>query len=217
MRVLFGAGADSQYGSSFLTLGYRLALHDLTDPPGGWARLSAVVILDTRLRFDLSREALTVDRLTFADLMTLHPLSVEPYPSWRLTAFGERLHDGACPDCFSHGLDGSVGVTLATHERALAFFLMGDARVGFLPQPGGVDGSIVRIGAGPFAGVRVQAGDTVLLATGALSYLPWQRIDATFDARFTLKSALSRNVALGVEAALQPLSVEGQLVGYVYF
>jgi hypothetical protein len=217
MRVLFGAGADSQYASAFGTLGYRLALHDLTDPPSGWPRLSQVVILDTRLRYDLSRRVLSLDRLTFADLMSIHPLTVEPLPSWRITAFGDRLHDRACADCFSHGLDTSIGGALATPARAITVFVMGDAYAGFLPETEGVRGTILRLGVGPFAGVRLQAGHTALLATGTVSYLPWQKLDATFDARLTVKNALSRDVVLGIEADAQPLSVDGQLVGYVYF
>jgi hypothetical protein len=208
---------DSQNATAFGTLGFRLALHDLTDPPIGWASLSDVEILDARVRFDWERRALTLDRLTFASLMALHPLAVEPHPSWRIVAFGERLHDGAIADGFAHGLDGSIGGTVATRGRGLSLFLMADLYTAFLPAGGGIDGSIVRVGAGPFGGLRVQTGDTAVLVTCAGSYLPWQKIHETFDARAEIKTALARDLALGIEADAQPLSVEGQLLGYIYF
>jgi hypothetical protein len=217
MRVVFGSGATSQYGTSFATFGYRVALHDLTDPPDGWASLAEVTILDLRARFDLERRALTLDRLTFANLIALHSVAVDPRVSWRVGAFGERLHDRACEDCFAHGLGGGVGAALATRDKTLAVFAMADAYSAFLPHLTGFGGSFVRLGVGPYAGVRLRRDATVVLVTGSVSYLPWEKLSDTFDLRLTVKSALAKNVALGVEAAAQPLSVEGQLVSYVYF
>jgi hypothetical protein len=94
---------------------------------------------------------------------------------------------------------------------------MADAYVAFLPDLTGLDGTFVRVGLGPYAGLRVHWGETVGLLTGTLSYLPGEKLAGTYDVRFTVKSALGKDVALGVEFAAQPLSVEGQLASYLYF
>jgi hypothetical protein len=82
----------------------------------------------------------------------------------------------------------------------------------------GVDRSFVRIGVGPYVGVRVHLpGQTVGLLTGSWSYLPGSTLVDTYDLRAALRCALGRDVALGVEAAVQPLSTEALLTSYFYF
>lgn len=219
MRLTLGTGITSQYGGSFDTLGYRLALHDLADPPAGEMELLQVQFLDTQLRYDLAQRSFTLNRLTFAELVALNPLTRdETALSWRARAFGMRLHDRACPDCFAHGLDLGMGVTLATDDEHLAFFVMADAYVGFSPSLHGIHDSFVRVGVGPYAGVRARLpGHTLALITGNWSYLPAQDLLGTYEVRATLRSALTNEVAVGFEAALQPASNEAQLASYFYF
>jgi hypothetical protein len=218
MRAIVGTGVASQDGATFGSVGYRVALHDLTDPPNGWPELAQVVILDMKLRYAWARQALTVDTLTFADLLSLNPITPgEPRLSFRVRAFGERLHDRDCVDCFAHGADGAIGLTLATPGRTVAAFAMADAYVAFLPHLVGLASTFVRAGLGPYGGVRVRVGDTVALLTGTVSYLPGEKLSATYDARGSVRYTLGRDVAVGVELDAQPLSIEGQLASYVYF
>jgi hypothetical protein len=219
MRVTLGTGMTTQYGTHFATLGYRLVLHDLADPPDGEPELSQVQFFDTRVRYDPERSALTLDRLTFAEFFTLNPITrLEKALSWRVQAFGVRLHDPDCPDGFAHGLDGSLGGTIATHDERVAFFVMADAYVAFSGSLDGLAGSFVRMGVGPFAGLRVRLPfETVGVVTGNVAYLPGERLRGTYDVRATLRSSLAHDVALGVEAAMQPLSVEASLNSYLYF
>ncbi len=219
MRLTLGSGITSQYGSSFETFGYRLALHDLTDPPDGEMELLQVQFLDTQFRYDLGQRSLTLNRLTFAELVALNPLTrYEAALSWRGRAFGMRLHDRGCSDCFAHGLEVGLGATLATDDEHLAGFLMASAYVAFSPSLDGIHGSFVRVGAGPYAGLRARLpGHTLALLTANWAYLPAQNLHSTYDVRATLKSALTNDVALGLEAALQPSSSELQLASYFYF
>ena len=219
MRLSLGTGITSQYGSSFSSLGYRLALHDLTDPADGEPELSQLQFLDLRLRYDYGERALTVDRLTFAELVALNPLTrYEHALSWRGRAFGMRLHDRACRDCFAHGLDLGIGATVATENEHLAFFLMADAYVAFSSSLDGIGGSFVRVGIGPFAGLRARLpANSIALLTANWSYLPGQTLHSTYDLRVTLRSALARDVAVGLEAAVQPSSSECLLGSYLYF
>jgi hypothetical protein len=219
MRLTLGSGATTQFGSGFATLGYRLALHDLGDPPDGEPELSQLQFLDTRLRYDLGRRLLTLDRLTFAEIVALNPITrYEKTLSWRAEAFGVRLHDRACPDCFAHGIDFALGGTVATEDEHVALFVMAETYVGFSGALDGIGGSIVRVGAGPYGGLRVRLPDeTMALVTASWSYLPAQTLHSTYDVRANLRRPLGKNVALGLEAAAQPLSREALLASYLYF
>ncbi len=219
MRITIGTGITSQYGSSFATLGYRLALHDFSDPPEGEPELSQVQFLDTRLRYDFGEQSFTLDRLTFAELVALNPLTRDEHAlSWRARAFGMRLHDRACRDCFAHGFDLGFGATVASRDEHLALFLMADAYTAFSGSLDGIGGSFVRVGLGPYAGVRARLpGRFIGLATVNWAYLPAQNLHSTFDVRATLSSELGKDVAIGLEGAWQPSSVEAQLASYLYF
>src|SRR5207249_4195952 len=156
------------------------------------------------------------EKLTFAELLALKPLTrFEKALSWRARGFGMRLHDRGCADCFAHGLDGAVGATLATEDEHVAAFVMADAFVAFSPSLDGIGGSFVRVGVGPYAGLRVRLpARTVGLITGNVSYLPGQSLGTTYDVRATLRSSLGKDVALGLEGSLQPYSSEVALHSY---
>lgn len=218
-RFTLGSGATTQYGGSYATFGYRLALHDLVDFPDGEPELLQVQFLDTHLRWDVAKHLLTLDTLTFAEVVALNPLTrFEKVLSWRARAVGMRLHDRGCPDCFAHGLDASVGVTLATDDEHLALFAMADAYVLFSGTLDGIAGSFVRVGVGPYGGLRARLpGNTVGVVTAGWSYLPGAHLAGTFDLRASLRMALTKDVALGIEGAAQPASLEGQFSSYFYF
>ena len=219
LRLTLGTGIASQYGSSFDTFGFRLALHDLTDPPAGEMELLQVQFLDTQFRYDLGERSFTLNRLTFAELVALNPLTrYEAALSWRGRGFGMRLHDRGCADCFAHGLEVGLGATFATDDEHFSIFAMADAYVAFSPSLDGIHGRFVRVGVGPYAGLRARLpGHTLALLTANWSYLPAQDLLGTYDVRATLRSALSNEVAVGFEAVLQPSSSEAQLASYFYF
>jgi hypothetical protein len=219
MRVLLGTGMTSQYGTGFATFGYRLALHDLVDPPDGEPELLQLQFLDARMRFDYGRQKLTLDTLTFTELVTLNPLrSFEHKLSWRVRAFGTRLHDRAAPDAFAHGLDGAVGAALGSETDHVVVFLMADAYVGFSGDVDGVGGSVVRLGVGPLGGLRMRLpAATIGLVTGTVSYLPGQSLATTFDVRASLRTRLASQVAMGLEGAAQPRAFELLFGTFLYF
>lgn len=219
MRVMLGSGIGSQYGTPFATVGWRLALHELLDPARGNAELAQLTVLDVQLRFDYQQRDIEVARFTFADLMQLTPLRrFEKRLSWRVRAFGERLRDRGCPDCFHHGMGGGVGVTLATRDEQLAVFALADARFGFSGSLDGIGGSIVRVGLGPYGGLRARIGDPVtFLVTAGMSYLPGSNLETTFEVRGGLRTRLAKNVAMGVDIAAYPLSIEGVLATFLYY
>jgi hypothetical protein len=219
MRVLLGTGMTSPYGTGFATFGYRLALHDLLDPPDGEPELLQLQFVDTRVRYDHGRQKLTLDTLTFTELLTLAPLrSFEHKLSWRVRAYGMRLHDRAAPDAFAHGLDGAVGASLGSADDHVVAFLMADAYFGLSGDVDGVAGSVVRVGVGPLAGLRLRLpADTIGLVTATTSYLPGQSLATTFDVRASLRTRLGTQVAMGLEGAAQPRALELLLGTFLYF
>ena len=219
MRALLGTGMTTQYGTGFATFGYRLALHDLVDPPDGEPELLQLQFLDTRMRYDYGRQKLTLDTLTFADLVTLNPLrSFEQKLSWRVRAFGTRLHDRAAPDAFAHGLDAAVGAALASGGRSRRRLSHGRRLRRLLGSGRRHRRQLRTRGRGaarrpPRAASRGRVG----VVTGTMSYLPAQSLDITFDLRASLRARLASQVAMGLEGAAQPRAFELQLGSYLYF
>jgi hypothetical protein len=154
-------------------------------------------------------------------LFALNPFGkFEKLISFRVRAYGERIHDDGCNthDCFAHGGDFAAGLTLATHDERFAIFAMADATVLFSPDFDGIGGSFVRAGVGPYGGVRARVGRALtLFVTGNAYYLPAQHLATTFDARANLRAGIVKNVALGVNARAAPLGVEGTFESYIYF
>jgi hypothetical protein len=135
-----------------------------------------------------------------------------------MEAFGMRLHDRGCVDCFAHGLDLALGGTLATPDEHVAFFVMADTYVAFSGALDGIGGSFVRIGVGPYAGLRAHIpGGLMAVVTGGLSYLPGENLRATYDVRASVRRPLAKNVALGFEGAAQPAAREAQIDSYFFF
>jgi hypothetical protein len=219
MRLTLGTGSTTRDRDAFGTLGFRMALRDLADPPAGSPELSQLQFMDTRLRYSVTRRSFTLDSLTFAELMAIHPLrAFEQRLSWRARAFGVRARDRACVDCFVHGPNVAVGAAVGTDDERLVLFAMADAHAAFGSGLDGIAGSNVRVGVGPYAGLRARlVGDTVAVVTASVSWLPAQPLPVTHDVRGALRAPLARNVALGLEAVVQPLSAELQLASYFYF
>jgi len=219
MRFTLGSGLTSQYENPFAMVGFRLALHDLADPPDGQPELAQLQFFDTRLHFDYARREATLERLTFAEVMQLQRLSrFEKKLSWRARAFGYRLHDRGCPDCFHHGPEIGVGLTVGTRDERFIVFAMADAAMGFAANMNGIDGSNFRVAVGPYGGMRARLpGSLVALVTGNVAYLPGSDLRTTFEVRGALRARLAKDVAMGAEATVQPLSTEALLASYFFF
>jgi hypothetical protein len=219
MRVLLGTGLTSPGGTGFATLGYRLVLHDLADPADGEPELLQLQFLDVRARYDYGRRKLFLDGVTFAELLALKPFTrFEKELSWHVRAFGSTLHDRGAPGVFAHGLDGAIGATLATENEHAALFVMASTFVVFSSALDGIGNGFVRVGVGPYGGLRVRLPlSTVALVTGSVSYLPGEDLKSTFDLRAVLRTRLATDVAVGLEGALQPRGSEALLASYLYF
>ena len=196
-----------------------MSFHDLVDPPEGNPELLQLQFLDVQMRARFSDGQVSLDRLTFAELLALSPLRSEDKAlSWRVRGMGQRLHDEGCNDCFAHGPNASLGLTLATPDEHFAVWVMADAYALFPGNFDDIGGTFGRWGVGPYAGVRLHLpGSMVALVSGTWSWLPAQTPGSVFDVRASVRAPIARDVALGFEGAAQPESVEGVLASYLYF
>ena len=111
-----------------------------------------------------------------------------------------------------------MGAAIATDDERAALFLMADAFVLLSGDLDGIGGSVVRAGVGPYAGLRLRLpGPVVAVVGGSWSYLPAQELVGTYDVRGLLRAEIAPDVALGIETAIQPASMEAQLGSYLYF
>jgi hypothetical protein len=110
------------------------------------------------------------------------------------------------------------GVTFAFFDDALAIFALADTQLLSGPKLDGIRGAPVRVGLGPWGGMRLRWDDRlVTLLTGSFAYLPWNATKTTWSLEMATRWQLGTNVALGIEGRYQPRAAEGQLAYYFYF
>ncbi len=207
-RAGIGGGASREEGG-FLLLDWRLALHDLADPPAGFSPATRLEFLGTRLRWwargDGGRLRLDEALLVAASSMT--PLDrLDPRISWKVRAGAERVRDRGCPGCVAGGLEVGGGATLGAGP--LALMLTADAELRAAPDLQGAGGSAFRPGVGPGAALRLLGGErAALLASASWRWLPGARPDGSFDLSAVARLHLGR-ASLFAEVRRTPLDSE---------
>lgn len=181
-RVGAGGGASREEGG-FAVLDWRLALHDLVDPPGGFSPATQLEFLKTRLRWDArgSGGRLRLDEALLVAASSMTPLDrLDPRISWKMRAGASRVRDGGCAACVAADLEAGGGATLAAGP--LALMLTADALLQAAPGLHGAGRSAFRPGVGPAAALRLLGGERAgLLATAAWRWLPGASPDRTWD------------------------------------
>ncbi len=86
---------DSDINGPAVSLGYRMALHALDDPLGGYPDLAQIEFFPTEVRVDGQTGVVHLERLDFIDVLSLHEMtSFDQRLSWKLRAGSERIYDG---------------------------------------------------------------------------------------------------------------------------
>lgn len=140
-------------GRLFLEAAWRPGLHDLIDPPDGYAADSELAMAEARLRHDFKEHETYLREFNIVRVLSLSPL--DPWmrkPSWTV-GFGWRTADEFGGDPAKKGYFGAGGGTgLALEAR----FLGRDSAYLLLNADGGV-GPVFhrgfRLGGGPAAGI----------------------------------------------------------------
>ncbi|HTP26738.1 MAG TPA: DUF4105 domain-containing protein [Anaeromyxobacteraceae bacterium] len=205
LRAGVGAGASTRNGP-LTVYDFRLALHDLADPPTGYPALSQIEFLPVRLRYEPRSNAFGLEEGFLADVFSLSDFGrFEHHISWRARFGATTVRDSACSDCLAGiaSLGGGFAKSLAA-DRVTAFALL-DSEVLGGPHLSGIDGSRVRVGLGPAAGIRLRFGDRAsLLCEGGWRFLPEAVPRTTFDVRVTARVYVGR-FSLWADAARWPL------------
>jgi len=217
-RVDASGGASSD-GGGFAAVGFRLALHDLADPPDGYPELSQIQFFPSQLRFLPRGHSLRVERLDFLDAISLHAMSaLDKSLSWRVRVGAERLRAGGC-DCLVGGFELGSGFTLATASDRLALFALGNFRADSGPSLQGLHAlPALRAGAGPTGGVRLRLGDeAVFLTDASWTYFPAAISRTSWSVQSSLRIFGLHSFSLGLEGRLQPNAQEASLTLYAYY
>ncbi len=213
-RAGLGGGASRQ-GGPFALLDWRLALHDLADPPAGFSPATQLEFLKTRVRWE-SRGAggkLRLDEALLVSASSMTPLDrLDPRISFRVRAGAERVRDGGCSACVAGTFLAGGGGTVAAGPVALQ--VTGDLALQYAPDLQGLRGSGFRAGVGPTAVLRILGGGrAALLATAAWRWQPEARPDVTWDLSAVARLHLGSG-SLFAEARRTPRADE--LLGGLY-
>jgi uncharacterized protein DUF4105 len=217
-RLALGSGVSKRDGG-FASASYRLALHDLADPPLGFPELSQIEFMSAAFRFEYRPHRFELENLALVRIISVTPVTrFDRQFSWKLDAGATRLRDEGCSDCVVARLEFGAGGAVGSSGQEVSAFVFADTQVAYGPRLDGIRERPFRVGVGPSGGLRVRWADhLVSLAWGQWLYLPWQAGKSTWMIEGVTRWELGRNVALGISAQKQPLDFNGQLMTNLYF
>lgn len=218
-RVSAAFGGSTARGP-LLSLGYRLSLHDLVDPPTGYPELSQIEFFPTELRFYPRDQAVELERIDFVELVSLHSISTfDQSLSWRVRAGARRLRDGGCDGCLAGSGVIGTGLSVATEGETLAVFAFADFALDAAPSLRGIEGAPgIRAGVGPSGGLRLRLGESLaLVAGGRFQYFPFAISRTSWAVESSLRWSPFRNWALGATGSYQASATEAALQAFTYF
>jgi hypothetical protein len=215
---LGAAGGWSDRDGALAVLDFRLALHDLGDPPAGYPVLSQIEFLPTRLRLAPSEGLVQLDESWFVRILSLNDLSrLDLRPSWRARFGAATVRDQACAACLAAQAELGAGFTTAGLLGALDLYAGTDASFEWSPRLSGISDAPVRVGIGPGGIARLRLGDAAaVLADARWRWLPGADPDRTWDLRAVLRVHVARDVSLALEARRTPAGDEATagVLGY---
>lgn len=203
-----------------LSLGYRLALHALDDPPAGYPELSQIEFFPASLRFYPRDQSVELESIDLVNVLSLHPVSrFDQRLSWRVRAGARRERDGGCDGCLVGALALGSGFTMAAARESVAFFLFADVELQGSPALRGIERlPALRIGVGPSGGLRVRMGERLTwMGAAQWRWLPAAFATTTWALESKLRWEMGPGAAVGLDARGQPGGSEGALQLYFFF
>ncbi len=205
IRAGAGGGASSLEGP-LLVLDFRLALHDLADPPAGYPSLAQIEFLPVRLRYAPRSSSLALEEALLVDVVSLNDFNrFEQRISWKARIGTTTIRDGGCPGCVAGVVEAGGGLAKALLGSRLTAFATTDAQLLGAAGLQGAGGARLRVGLGPSGGLRIGVGERLsLVGEGSWRWLPFAEPGATFGLKLTARVHLGP-VSLSLEAARWPL------------
>ena len=110
-----GGGYQMLKTTSFASIDFRGAYHDLLDSPKGFDPSSQIQSLNGEFRIGLSKPKFKLDHLQVVDVISTSPLAEYfSKPSWNISFGWRTVFDQTCVDCGTIYLEGGPGVTLGS-------------------------------------------------------------------------------------------------------
>ncbi len=218
-RLSLGPGWASDAGF-YHSAKFRLALHDMSDPSGGYPNELAIGFLPTELRVRVEEQSVTFENFSLIEVQSFTPRDrFDEALSWNFRLGGTRLRDSGCDDCFAGLIEVGGGRAFALWDSKLTFFLHLDNRVvGLAPIEGGIADLPLRAGLGPFGGLRLAPNaDWTLLVTGDAIYLPTQTPRVMWSGRGTLRAQYYPGFTVSAEGTVQPEGFSTELLSSIYY
>ncbi|MFZ4714674.1 MAG: DUF4105 domain-containing protein [Bacteriovoracaceae bacterium] len=213
-RAMYGFGSlnDSTYSS----LEYRFALHDLLDSTIGEPPNLHIDFAKLRFNYFHQTHKLKFDDFTLFQVLNLSPISKFDTPfSWRANLGAKTIYDRSCNGCFAANteLAGGASFTLDHKEKVRLFtFLDGEINAGkFLKNN-------FRVGAGPLAGLYTEFTPKLLMINqvGYKYYFFVPEMGNVFY-KNELRLTLTQDIAIGVQTLNQTFYDQYQGNFYWYF
>jgi hypothetical protein len=216
-RVGMSSGYRMDHGY-FHALSFRLALHDLADANPGYLDSAQIEFFSGNLRYYVENPRLRLEDLSLVRVRSLSPVTrFERSLSWALDVGMRRIHDRGCSDCATGFATVAGGYTLEPFGSFLDVYALAKIAVE-MPAGSGALGDFVRVGVGPWGGLRFRFTDQIAwLTLGSWSYLPGQTPWRTWRVESALRAGYRRNLAAGIEARIQPEERMLQATSYFYF
>jgi hypothetical protein len=210
-------GGHSSSDGELVVLDFRLALHDLGDPPEGYPPLAQLEFLTARLLYAPRANRVLLDEGWLVQIVSLTDVSrFELKPSWRVRLGAATVWDAGCHECLAG--EAELGGGLSKKLGPIDLYAGVDVSLEGAPALSGIDGRAIRLGAGPGGLARLRLGKfAILLADARWRYLPAAEPRQTFDLRGTLRIPLGRSLALSLEARRTPSADEGSLVLHAFY
>ena len=205
MRTGAGAGASTLAGP-LVVYDFRLAMHDLADPPAGYPALAQIEFLPLRLRYAPRSGTVALEQALLVDIVSLTDFDAfDHHPSWKAQLGATTLRDAGCRGCVAGIASVAGGLATSMLGDRLTLYALADAALVGAPGLNALAGSAMRLGIGPVGGARLALGNRLsVLGEGAWHGLPWAVPHSTFELKLTLRVHF-RRVSLWAEAARWPI------------
>ncbi len=200
-------------------LGFRLALHDLTDPRRGYPSELELTFFDTELRYHYDEATVSVEDFSLVSIHSLAPFDrFASSLAWNFRVGGHRIRDAGCEDCLAGLAEVGGGAAMGLGDSLVAFVTVNNRLLGLSPIDGGLFDLPLRFGIGPHAGLRLAPRDDwTFTLLGNAEYLPLQAPVLTWNAQAFVRHQYRKNFSLVAEAKAQPEGHSAQLLSAIYF
>jgi hypothetical protein len=218
-RLGMGPGYERSRGFD-QRLDFRVALHDLSDPPRGYPDSTEIEFLPMQLRYFVERPRLWLEHISLIRVRSLTPWTRFALPlSWSVRFGASRLYDAGGDGHLAAQFELGGGGTVSALDDAVMLFLLGGTEIsGLSPIRGGLFDWPLRVGVGPEAGIRLRLTDSlVALTQGRWHYLPEQSPEWTYKLSASLRWEYQDDFALSIDARAQRDEKALSVMSMIYF